>query len=229
MLILTVFALTVPGCKEKKQAQAPRDKAAARDTDDTRSKRKTDKTARAGGPAAAGGDTAHAGSGSARKGGKIMSLNVESKAFEPQQAIAQKYAYKGEGQNISPPLSWSGAPQGVASYVVIVDDPDAPSPKNPRPKPWVHWVLYNIPPQTTALAEGATGGGVQGKTDFGETAYGGPMPPPGSGTHRYFFKVHALDTTLDLEPGATKDQVLDAMEGHVLAKGEIYGTYERKK
>jgi Raf kinase inhibitor-like YbhB/YbcL family protein len=156
-------------------------------------------------------------------------LTVTSPAFEAGKAMPKKHAYKGEGENVSPALSWSGAPKGTKSFAVICDDPDAPSAKNPRPNPWVHWVVYNIPADKTALAEGETGGGATGTTDFKETAWGGPMPPPGSGTHRYFFKVFALDSLLELAPGATKAELLKAMEGHVLARGEVFGTYIREK
>ena len=155
-----------------------------------------------------------------------MSLKVTGLAFQQGQRIPKKYAYRGEGDNVSPPISWSGAPQGTKSFVVLCEDPDAPSPKHPRPKPWVHWVLFNIPASTTSIPEGQTAG-TPGKNDFGDLAYGGPLPPPGSGTHRYFFKVYALDTTLSLAKGATRDEVLRAMQGHILAQGEVYGTYER--
>jgi hypothetical protein len=158
-----------------------------------------------------------------------MDLSVKTKGFDAGRPIPKKYAYKGEGQNISPPLAWSGAPDNTSTYAIIVDDPDAPSPKNPRPNPWVHWVVYNIPGDTTSIEEGDDGGGTQGRNDFGEKSYGGPMPPAGSGAHRYFFKVYALDTELRLDPGATKEELIDAMEGHVLAKGQIHGTYEKTK
>lgn len=166
----------------------------------------------------------------ARTGGKekIMSITLRSAAFDNGKPMPKKHAYKGEGQNISPALSWSGAPATTKSFAVICDDPDAPSPKNPRPKPWVHWVLYNIPSDRTSLDEGSTGGGTLGKTDFGEQAYGGPMPPPGSGTHRYFFKVYAIDKVLELKAGASKDDLLRTMEGHILGHGETFGTYERR-
>ena len=157
-----------------------------------------------------------------------MGLIVKSSAFDTGQPIPRKHAYTGEGDNISPPLSWSGAPEGTQSYALICDDPDAPSPKRPRPNPWVHWVVYNLPPDKTALGERDEGGGVSGRSDFGQTGWGGPMPPPGSGTHRYFFKVYALDAKLGLKAGATKDELLAAMEGHILAQGETYGTYERR-
>src|SRR5512134_1918293 len=96
-----------------------------------------------------------------------------------------------EGPNTSPPLSWSGAPAGTKSFALIVDDPDAPSAKNPRPEPWVHWVLFNLAAERTELAEGQNGGGIEGRNDFKEVGWGGPLPPPGSGVHRYFFKLYA--------------------------------------
>jgi Raf kinase inhibitor-like YbhB/YbcL family protein len=157
-----------------------------------------------------------------------MSLSLTSTAFDAGRPIPKKHAYTGEGQNVSPPLAWTGAPAGTRSFALICDDPDAPSPQRPRPKPWVHWVLFDIPAATGGLAEGQTGVGVNGRTDFGEEAWGGPLPPPGSGTHRYFFKLYSLDTMLELKAGATKDDVLAAMMGHVLAEAEVFGTYVRK-
>lgn len=156
-----------------------------------------------------------------------MSLTLTSTAFEAGRPIPTKHAYQGEGQNISPSLAWAGAPEATRSFALICDDPDAPNPLRPRPKPWVHWVVFNIPAETTALAEGEKGMGTPGRTDFGETSWGGPLPPPGSGTHRYFFKLYALDSTIPLNTGATKDDVLAAMMGHVLAEAELFGTYER--
>lgn len=150
-----------------------------------------------------------------------MALHVTSTAFEPGQSIPQKYT--GEGPDVSPQLSWSGAPDGTAAFAVICDDPDAPT-----ATPWVHWVLYHIPADRTSLAEGDRAGATEGKTDFGHARYGGPMPPKGHGVHHYHFKVYALDRDVDLGPGATKDELLAAMEGHVLAQGELLGTYERK-
>jgi hypothetical protein len=160
---------------------------------------------------------------------KNTKLTVESAAFEAGKAIPKKHAYKGEGENTSPPLSWSGAPQGTKSFALICDDPDAPSPRNPRENPWVHWVIFNIPADRTTLDEGSAGDGVEGKNDFKEHGWGGPMPPPGSGTHRYFFKVYALDTKLALGKDATKAELLKAMEGHILGQGELHGTYVREK
>jgi Raf kinase inhibitor-like YbhB/YbcL family protein len=157
-----------------------------------------------------------------------MSIKLSSPAFEPGKPIPKKHAYRDEGDNISPPLQWSGVPEGTASLALICEDPDAPSPNNPRPDPWVHWVLYDIPAGDSAgLAEGDSGGAVVGVTDFGKPGWGGPLPPKGSGTHRYFFRLYALDSKLGLPPGASKAQLMRAMEGHILARGELYGTYER--
>ena len=157
-----------------------------------------------------------------------MAMTVTSSAFEEGQPIPRKHAYRDEGDNVSPPLAWRGAPAGTKELALICDDPDAPNPKRPRPKPWVHWVVYKLPATVTSLASGSAGGGVEGTTDFGVPGYGGPMPPRGSGAHRYYFKVYALDAPLALKPGATKDRLVEAMKGHVLAEGQLHGTYERK-
>jgi Raf kinase inhibitor-like YbhB/YbcL family protein len=106
---------------------------------------------------------------------------------------------------------------------LICDDPDAPT-----PEPWVHWILYKIPPTLSGLKEGDKGGGVEGKNSFEKIGYGGPMPPRGHGMHHYHFKLYALDQPLGLGAGLSKDQLLAAMKGHVLAQGELIGTYERK-
>jgi Raf kinase inhibitor-like YbhB/YbcL family protein len=156
-----------------------------------------------------------------------MTITVNSSAFDAGAPIPKKYAFTGEGDNVSPQLSWTGAPAGVKTFALTVDDPDAPSPLRPRPNPWVHWVLWNIPGDKTSLDDGESGGGVSGTSDFGQTGWGGPMPPPGSGTHRYFFKVYALDTSLNLPSSATKTDLLAAMEGHILAEGSMHGTYQR--
>ena len=158
-------------------------------------------------------------------------LTVTSPAFEAGAVIPKKHT--GEGDDVSPELRWSGAPAGVEEYAVVCDDPDAPSPARPAPEPWVHWVLAGIPGDATGLAEGAPGVGVVGRNSWPVGSpqgarYAGPMPPPGSGSHRYFFKVYALDAELGLAAGATKKDLLAAMEGHVLAAGELMGTYERR-
>lgn len=155
--------------------------------------------------------------------------------FEPGERIDKRYT--GEGEDRSPPLRWSNVPEGTESFALICDDPDAPSPRRPAATPWVHWVIYNIPASVTELPEGIertakpkeVPGALQGHNSWGEDSLGyrGPLPPPGSGTHRYFFKLYALDTKLDLPAGANKETLLKAMEGHVLAETSLVGTYER--
>jgi Raf kinase inhibitor-like YbhB/YbcL family protein len=148
-------------------------------------------------------------------------MKLTSTAFKAGDAIPRKYS--GEGEDVSPPLAWTGAPEGTKEFALLCDDPDAPT-----PKPWVHWVVYKIPAGTSSLAEGSPGGALEGRTDFGRTGYGGPMPPAGHGTHRYHFRIYALDAALALEAGATKEELLAAMKGHVLAEGELVGTYKRR-
>ena len=150
-----------------------------------------------------------------------MTLALSSSAFKSGAAIPKRHT--GEGPDVSPPLAWTGVPQGAAELALICDDPDAP-----RPKPWVHWVLYGLPPTTTELKEDHQGAGVEGSTDFGKTGYGGPMPPKGHGVHRYYFRLYALDKPLKSAPGWTKERLLAEMEGHILAEAELMGTYERK-
>jgi Raf kinase inhibitor-like YbhB/YbcL family protein len=161
-----------------------------------------------------------------------LTMDVTSTAFDDGEPIPRKHT--GEGEDLSPPLVWSGVPEGTAELALVCDDPDAPT-----PQPWLHWVIYKIPPQTKGLVEGVPNdpelerpaGALQGKNswDSGRTiGYRGPMPPPGHGEHRYFFKLFALDEPVDLGPGATKDQLLDAMTDHILAEGRLMGTYERK-
>jgi Raf kinase inhibitor-like YbhB/YbcL family protein len=153
-----------------------------------------------------------------------MAFTVTSTAFAEGQPIPQPYT--GDGKDVSPPLQWSGVPAGTKSLALVCEDPDAPRGL------WVHWVLYNLPPTATGLPEGVppqpelTSGARQGKNDWGKIGYGGPAPPRGK-PHRYFFKVHALDTLLDLPAGATRAELLQAMQGHVLAEGQLLGTYSR--
>jgi len=149
-------------------------------------------------------------------------LTVRSNAFASGTRIPKRHAYKGEGENISPALSWSGVPGKTREIALICDDPDAPV-----EEPWVHWVLYRVPPTATGIPEGESAGGTPGKNSWGETAWGGPMPPPDHGTHHYYFKVYALAVPLELEAGATKQELLAAMQGHILAEGELVGTYSR--
>ena len=157
--------------------------------------------------------------------GVAMTIQLTSTAFAEGKPIPAKYTC--DGTDVSPPLEWSNVPEGTKSLALISDDPDAPV------GTWVHWVIYNIPPDVTELAEGIpksevlTNGARQGMTDFKRIGYGGPCPPPGR-PHRYFFKLYALDTELDLKPGATKQQLLRPMEGHILAEGQLMGTYQRR-
>ena len=157
------------------------------------------------------------------EGGGKMDIKVTSTAFQEGGMIPRKFT--GDGENVSPPLAWAPIPPGTKSLALVSDDPDAPM------GTWVHWVLYNLPPETKELSEKVSpdatlaSGARHGKNDFRSLGYGGPMPP--SGTHRYYFKVYALDTALDLAPGATKPQLLKAMEGHVLAQGQLMGKYKR--
>ena len=154
-----------------------------------------------------------------------MLFALTSPAFAEGQAIAAVYTC--EGRDVSPPLAWTDPPAGTKSFALISDDPDAPG------KTWVHWVLYNLPPSVRALPEAVppdrelADGTRQGMTDFGRIGYGGPCPP--SGTHRYLFKLYALDVLLTLPPGATKPQLEEAMEGHLLAEAHLMGTYRRFK
>ncbi len=163
--------------------------------------------------------------GSAGHKGGGMSIVVSSPAFGSFQVIPPGYTC--DGDNASPPLTWTGVPGGAKSIALICDDPDAPA------GTWVHWVCYDIPASVTSLAESIPPahtlpcGGRQGTNDFHKIGYGGPCPP--GGTHRYFFKILALDAMLDLPSGRTKRDVERAAKGHVLATGELIGTYSRKR
>ena len=158
-----------------------------------------------------------------------MTLTLTSAAFSHNGEIPSRHTC--EGSDLSPPLTWSGLPSGTRSLALIVDDPDAPDPAAPK-LTWVHWVLYDLPADSTGLAEGIRSeeipaGTMEGITDFKRTGWGGPCPP--IGRHRYFFKLYALDRILDLPPRQTKARVLKAMAGHVLAEAELMGTYEKRK
>jgi Raf kinase inhibitor-like YbhB/YbcL family protein len=153
-----------------------------------------------------------------------MALKITSSVFADGGEIPVKYTC--EGKDLSPPLAFAGVPDDAKSLVLIVDDPDAPDPEAPK-LTWVHWVLLDIPPETAGLAESITtlpSGTKEGMNDWKRTGYGGPCPP--IGRHRYFFKLYALDTLLELT-SATKTAVLAAMEGHVLAEAQIVGTYQK--
>ncbi|MCR4413561.1 MAG: YbhB/YbcL family Raf kinase inhibitor-like protein [Thermoguttaceae bacterium] len=158
-------------------------------------------------------------------------IRVSSTAFGEGEPIPRKHT--GEGDDVSPPLAWSGLPDGTAELALIVDDPDAPT-----PEPWVHWVIYKIPATCTGLPEGVAkvlrpadpAGALQGKNSWtsGQTiGYRGPMPPPGHGVHRYRFQLYALRSKLTAEPGLTKQALLKAIEGQVIGQGQLTGTYQR--
>jgi len=156
-----------------------------------------------------------------------MALTLKSSAFPHNGAIPRRYTCQGE--DVSVPLAWSGAPPATKSFVLIVDDPDAPDPKAPR-MTWVHWVLYSLPPTAMSLQDGiSTGelpkGTLEGLNDWKRTGYGGPCPP--IGRHRYFHKLYALGTLLPAMESATKSDLEQAMKGHVLERAELIGTYQK--
>ncbi len=147
------------------------------------------------------------------------SLTLTSSAFGHNASIPNKYTC--EGQDLSPPLDISGVPQNTQSLALIVDDPDAPV------GTWDHWIVWNINPETARIEEGQMPqGALEGMNDFKKNPYGGPCPPPGK-PHRYFFKLYALDTTLNLPTGSTKEEIEKTIEGHILDKAELVGIYER--
>jgi Raf kinase inhibitor-like YbhB/YbcL family protein len=153
-----------------------------------------------------------------------MTFALSSTAFQEGKSIPKLYT--GDGKDISPPLQWTDPPATVKSFALIADDPDAPR------GTWVHWVLFNLPPDTHSLAEAVpqkeilANGAKQGTTDFGSVGYGGPAPPKGK-PHRYYFKLYALDDLLTLPAGATKADVEAAMKGLILAEAQFMGTYQR--
>jgi Raf kinase inhibitor-like YbhB/YbcL family protein len=146
-------------------------------------------------------------------------MKITSSAFQDGANIPSKFTC--DGADISPPLQIADIPSQAKSLALIVDDPDAPSGL------FTHWMVWNIPSQTGVVGEGSAPKGVQGTNDFGKSGYGGPCPP--SGTHRYYFKIFALDQELDLPFGAKRGQVDGALKGHVIAQGELMGRYSRKK
>jgi Raf kinase inhibitor-like YbhB/YbcL family protein len=163
-------------------------------------------------------------SASTPEGGSAMSLAVTTTAFSPGGAIPSVHTC--DGPDSSPDLSWSGAPAGVQSFALIADDPDAPV------GTWTHWIIWNIPPHNTGLPKSVPkdetlgDGARQGRNDFRRIGYGGPCPPPGK-PHRYFFKLFALDAKLDLKAGAGRNELEQAIKGHVLAQGELVGKFGR--
>ncbi len=150
--------------------------------------------------------------------GVEMSVQLSSSAFREGESIPSKHTC--DGEDLSPPLQWSGIPDGARSLALIVDDPDAPV------GTWVHWVLFDIPADVGGLPEGVQGIGVEGVNDFRRSGYGGPCPPRGS-THRYFFKLYVLDSTLNIPAGATKADIEAAFGNHILAQGQLIGRYGR--
>jgi Raf kinase inhibitor-like YbhB/YbcL family protein len=157
--------------------------------------------------------------------GPLMPLTLSSAAFSDHGPIPSRHTC--DADDTSPPLGWSGVPQGAKSLVLIVDDPDAPDPKAPK-MTWVHWLLYNLPPSVSRLAEGVKSlpsGTLEGSNDWKRTGYGGPCPP--IGRHRYFHKLYALDTVLPDLHRPTKATLEAAMKGHILATAELVGTYQR--
>ncbi|MCE5302943.1 MAG: YbhB/YbcL family Raf kinase inhibitor-like protein [Planctomycetaceae bacterium] len=160
-----------------------------------------------------------------------MTLQLTSAAFTQGHPIPKKYT--GDGEDVSPPLAWTGAPEGTKELVLICDDPDAPT-----DEPWVHWVLYKIPADAKSLGEGVPRkphlkdphGAVQGRNSWpaGENlGYRGPKPPPGHGVHHYYFKLYALDSPIHADAGLDKRAVLEAIHDHILAEGALMGTYQR--
>jgi len=153
-----------------------------------------------------------------------MDVKITSSAFENEGMIPAKYTC--DGADVSPPLQWESIPDGAKSVALICDDPDAPM------GTFVHWVVFNVPADAKQLNENVPGdeilanGAKQGTSDFGRIGYGGPCPP--GGTHRYFFKIYALDAQVDLEAGASKSELLKAMEGHIVAQGQLIGKYKRQ-
>ena len=157
-----------------------------------------------------------------------MKITIQTTAFKHGEPIPKQHT--GEGKDVSPPLTWTGVPAEAKELVLICDDPDAP-----RPEPWVHWVLYKLPPKTTGLPEGVPAkekltepaGALHGKNSWNTIGYRGPLPPPGHGVHHYHFKLYALKAELDAKAGLTKDELLKKIKGQVLAEGELIGTYQR--
>ena len=156
-------------------------------------------------------------------------LKLESTAFVNGDRIPSKYTC--DGEDISPPLQWSGVPETAISLALIVDDPDAPDPMSPK-MTWVHWILFNIPTSSTSLSEGASSGNLppeseEGLNDWRRVGYGGPCPPIGS--HRYFHKLYALDMTLNVMTKPTRAVIDAAMKGHIIAETALMGTYKKSR
>lgn len=161
--------------------------------------------------------------GTVEKGG-VLAFTISSPSFHNGGQIPKKFTC--DGADVSPELQWTSPPAGTQSFALVADDPDAPA------GTWTHWVLFDLPAQSASLPENVTkgeelpSGGHQGRNDFRRIGYGGPCPPAGK-PHRYFFKLYALDKKLDLTPGASKQDVEQAMQGHILGQAEVFGKYQR--
>ena len=155
---------------------------------------------------------------STEKGASVIAIQITSTAFEDGGTIPVRYTC--DGEDLSPPLVWTGLPAGTQSLALVVDDPDAPV------GTWVHWVLFDLPAGTSSLPENVSGLGTDGLNSWRRLGYDGPCPPPGS-PHRYFFKLYALDSDLGLKEGAAKADIEKAMQGHILAQGQLVGRYNR--
>jgi len=157
-----------------------------------------------------------------------MTMTIRSDAFDEGRPIPRRYTE--DGEDVSPPLTWSGQPEGTRELALIVDDPDAPT-----PEPWVHWVIYKIPVSVQHLPEGlpqtptlkTPPGALQGKNSWSGVGYRGPAPPRGHGTHHYHFRLYALDAPLQATQGMDKGSLVRHMQGHTLARVELVGTYQR--
>lgn len=154
----------------------------------------------------------------------LSDMTLSSAAFDDGGAIPRRHT--GEGEDVSPPFAWAGAPDGTRAFALVCHDPDAPL-VSPGSYGFVHWVLYNVPASVGKLAEGRTGY-TCGRNDFGKAAWGGPMPPKGHGTHRYFFWLFALDTDRKFEAGLSLWELLGKIEPHVLGMNRLMGTYARQ-
>ncbi len=153
-------------------------------------------------------------------GMNLGDLSISSSAFGYDEPIPTKYA--SEGENVCPPLEWTDVPEGTQELALIVHDPDAPMTYGAT-----HWVLYGIPASTTSIAEGGGSDFAEGENYLGEQGYGGPAPPAGHGPHHYFFHLYALDSALDAEPGLTREQLLERIDGHIIEQARLVGTYEK--
>ena len=150
--------------------------------------------------------------------GRMVNMKLTSPAFENNKDMPSEYTC--DGPNVLPDLNLEDVPENAKSLALIMDDPDAPA------GTWVHWIVWNISPSTKKIAKGTEPQGIQGTTSFGKSGYGGPCPP--FGTHRYFFKLYALDTTLNLKEGSNKEDLEAAIDGHIIEKAELMGTYKRQ-